>query len=201
MRLAITMTHASRPKYTQRSLASVLAAREAIGRRDVRIYAHVEPGNAATISVCQALARPGDEIVVNALRKFVNRNTVDAIDHGFATGADFVIHCEDDILMAPDALAFMLYAAERFTDPVDYLVSPTAPYLPLAGSIMTVTGYHREAALPPWTRWWEVRSQSWFHPWLWGTWADRWALLRAGIVVDNRTTWDIQLGPGPFVAA
>lgn len=188
MKLAITMTHATRPKYTQQSLASVVESRRACGMLDVPIFAHVEPTHAQTISVCRALVRPGDEVVVNDLRKFVNRNTVAAIDHGFASGADFVVHVEDDTPLAPDALAYFAWAAERFAS-----VEVDARFLPVPGSVVTVTGYHREPAMPSSSRWWEARARNWFHPWAWGTWRDRWDLLRTAIEVDDPMTWDVQV--------
>ena len=201
MRMAISMTHASRPKYTRQSVQSVLRARDALGAegRAVPLFMHVEPGSIETHAICEAFARAGDQVVLNPLQKFVGRNTIAAIDHGFASGADFVVHCEDDTPLAPDALCYMRWAAERFAD--DWCMCRDSQHVsaPVCGvhlghdAIATVAGYHREPEMPPSSRWSEVRSRNWFHPWAWGTWRSRWQELRRAIDVDHGPTWDIQV--------
>lgn len=193
MRMAVTMCHATRPKYTARSLAAVVAARDLYAEHfavRIPILMHVEPGNADTIAVCQSIRKAGDHVVVNPLRKLVNRNTVAAIDHGFESGADFVVHVEDDILLAPDALAYFAWAAERFAVRAD---DGEPPFTAQPGAIATVTGYHREPDMPGSHSWWAARARNWFHPWAWGTWRDRWVVLREVIEVDEPLTWDIQV--------
>jgi hypothetical protein len=85
-------------------------------------------------------------------------STLRSLEHGFATGADFLIHLEDDIVPARDFLRYMEWAAYKFAERAD---------------VFTVSAYNRqvEPVAPSLHYAWGIRPA--FTSWGWGTWRDR----------------------------
>jgi hypothetical protein len=90
-------------------------------------------------------------------------STLRCLEHGFASGAEFLIHLEDDIVPAADFLRYMEWAADKFADRAD---------------VFTVSAYNRHVEpVPPAQHYtWDIRPS--FTPWGWGTWPDRFAEMR-----------------------
>ena len=116
-------------------------------------------------------------VTLNPERFGCNRNTIAAIDGGFALGAPFVVHVEDDILLGPDALRYFEWASAM------YLGDPR---------IISATTYNRVQAMPGTPEWTQARRRRWYHGWGWGTWRDRWERYRDRLV-DPAKTWDVRL--------
>ncbi len=179
-RCVITSVHFDRPDYTRASL-DALARCEGIA--DCLYVARVEPGSEEVIEAVRGVGFCEARVVVNPRRLRCAANTVAALGAGFARG-DFVIHVEDDILLAPDALDYFRWARDRYRD------DP---------AVATVSAYHRQAEEPGPAEYHDVRRRVWFHPWGWGTWRDRWrsflrAPAREAMAVDvlpGRGDWDI----------
>lgn len=92
-----------------------------------------------------------------SVRKGCNWSIRDGMSRAFAC-ADYVIAVEDDILLAPDALLFFVWAREEYAK----------------SDMTTVSSYCRLA--PDDVSWKDgvVRSKEFFSPWGWATWKDRW---------------------------
>lgn len=182
VKVALTMTHATRPEYSEQALACLASALRATPDVVSAAYLAVEPGCLPVMDLCMAwqLAVEHDRgipvtVQLRSERYGVNRNTATVIDQAFTDGADAVLHCEDDCPVSVDALSYFGWAAERFRDD---------------SSIGTVTGYNRLPEMPPEAAWHDVATRAWFHPWTFLTWNDRWPALRAAIPERAAYTWD-----------
>jgi hypothetical protein len=173
---AISLLVLSRPDYTRRVI-------DALGRCDgvskyVLIVFSQEPCVPKTIAaVRDATARLDIPVRVVTervppARRIEGRlaasaqcaaSTLRSLEHGFATGADFLIHLEDDIVPARDFLHYMEWAANEFAD---------------RGEVFTVSAYNRqvEPVAPALHYAWGVRQS--FTSWGWGTWRDRFDEMR-----------------------
>jgi len=99
-----------------------------------------------------------------------NANIFTCLNIGFKV-TNFLIHLEDDIILAPDALKYFEWASKEYED------DPT---------VFTVDAYNNKEykAIPAKD---EVeRSQS-FKPWGWATWIDRWN--------DIKDRWQFSYSP------
>lgn len=77
--------------------------------------------------------------------------------------SDYVIHVEDDILLAKDALTYFEWANKRFKNDK---------------TVFTIDGYNNEGIYQP--QWlWDVCKATSFKPWGWATWKDRWFEIAA----------------------
>jgi hypothetical protein len=167
------MCHCNRPHYS-RLVLRALSACEGIG--DYLLLPHVEPGNDEVRSLVESIDFAEYLPTFNAERLGVNLNTEIALGDGFRR-APFVIHIEDDIVCAPDALRFYEWCNERYAnDP----------------GIFSATGYNRRDDPVPVTEWHQVRTRHWFHPWGWASWRDRWQSFR-GRLHTARSDWDVFL--------
>jgi hypothetical protein len=149
----ITMCHWNRPDYTRRSLAALRRCRNI---SEAILLPHVEPGCEEVIALCQAVDFCEVQVTVNPRRLDAPLNTVQALSHGFQHSS-FVIHVEDDIILAPDALDYFLWAGRLFQPHPEYF---------------SVTAFARtsDTSQP-----FATGQRSWFHPWGYGLWADRFA--------------------------
>lgn len=135
----------SQEPYVPETMAAV---RDASSRLDIPVHVVTEsvrpardmgPGRLAASAQCSA-------------------STLRSLEHGFATGTDFLIHLEDDVVPAPDFLRYMEWAADEFAD---------------CAEVFTVSAYNRQAepVAPALHHAWGIRPS--FTPWGWGTWRDR----------------------------
>ncbi|WP_406694964.1 hypothetical protein V5E97_28370 [Singulisphaera sp. Ch08] len=169
----ISMCLCDRPDYA-RQVLEALRACDGIG--DYLVLPHVEPGNEEVRALIEAIDFAECLPTFNERRLGVNRNTENALLDGFSFG-DFVIHIEDDILLAPDALRYFEWAAARYA---------------ADSSVFSVTGYNRRADPVAPEDYHRTRLRAWFHPWGWGTWKNRWELF-SGRLYLSPCTWDVFL--------
>jgi hypothetical protein len=172
---ALTSTHCFRPGYSAESLAHL---RRCEGIGDWLLLPHVEPGDDEVRALIEGIDFAECAPTWNPRVYGVNVNTALALEDACGRGADFILHVEDDVLLAPDALHFFAWAAERYAQDA---------------SVWAVTGYHREPEFPGTLRWWHARRRCWFSPWGWGTWPSRWRALAAHLRLLAPLTWDCQV--------
>ena len=160
-----------RPDYLAETLESWAAVR---GLSAWPVHVVVEPGAELDrcLSVLSEFARRGVArsvgVEVNDERRGVRANPHHALSAAFATGAGFVVLCEEDIVVGDDVL-------ELF-DAV-----PDDP------ATLAVCAFSRLAAPQPD----DVVADTDFSAWVWGTWADRWHdLLDPQWFGAARAPWD-----------
>jgi hypothetical protein len=108
-----------------------------------------------------------------------NRNIYTALNTGFRY-ADFLIHLEDDIILAKDALRYFEWANATYKDDKN---------------VFTIDAYNNEAHTHfPDSRL-VKRSQS-FKPWGWATWKDRWLEIENRWQYDYSKRQDFPMGGG-----
>lgn len=176
MKLAVTVLAHRRPEYLRRTLEALAACHKAEGWRTCIVMD--DPDQATRML---ARRHPGAEIVELHTRRDdqpyarISRATLYALALGFAT-ADFVAHLEEDCIPSPDWLEFMAAMAAR------YRGDPT---------VFTVSGWWGGAP-DPLRDLYRTGLDPWFVPWGWGTWADRFAEMRAQWDLDGGQ-WDIRV--------
>ncbi len=194
------MCHYNRPEYTRRSLEA-LSKCEGIREYVVCLFQDGQRGLPTremreVKRLLDAIYRDGPTNGVAwwgpaVEHRGVNRATKAVLDEGFiANSADFVIHVEDDVLLAPDALRFFEHCAETYKDDPE---------------VFSITAYNRQRERPPEDRWHCVERRSWYHGWGWGTWRNRYDEFKDELVAGGGETWDVHLHkrvmhrPGPRV--
>ncbi len=154
-RKVITMCHYKRPQYS-REVLDALRACDGIG--DYLILPHVEPGDEEVRALIEAIDFAECLPTFHNIRQGLNANTENALADGFAR-SDYVIHLEDDILCAPDALRYFEWCRARFA---------------ADESVFTVSGYNREPDPSVPNMYHRVRRRRSFTPIGWATWRNRW---------------------------
>jgi hypothetical protein len=173
----VTMCHWKRPEYTRRSLE---ALSRCVGIEQCLLMPRVEPGCPEVEALVRAVDFCECRPAWNPARLGVNRNTYAALEGGFAL-ADFVVHVEDDVLLAPDALDYFWHARAAYHHDHE---------------VFSVAAYHRVAAPLHLFSFHALGRRRWFHPWGWGTWRNRWDEVRGGLgrALGGPVTWDTWLG-------
>jgi hypothetical protein len=182
---AISLLVLDRPVYT-RQVIEALARCEGLSTYVLVVFSQ-EPSKPETMAAVQDATSMFDIPVhvvtetVQPVRRIASgrlgasaqcsASTLRSLEHGFATGADFLIHLEDDVVPAPDFLRYMEWAAGEFADRTE---------------VFTISAYNRqtEPVAPALHYAWGVRAS--FTPWGWGTWRDRFAEMQRGW---TRYTW------------
>ncbi len=156
--MILTMCHFDRPDYTRRSLEALARCR---GIGDCLLVLHCEPGNPDVLRQLAGVDFCRREVVVNEARLTADPNTIRAFDHGFTHG-DWLVHVEDDVCLAPDALEYFAWARDT------YRSNP---------GVLAVTAYSRSAGPPH-----LVSRRRWLSPWGLGLWRDRWERFRPDVL-------------------
>ena len=173
-RKVITTCQYKRPDYTRQMLE---ALRRCAGIEDYTILVHLEPGDEEVHSLLRGIDFAESRLIRNPYRLGVDINTENALRHGFGL-ADFVIHLEDDIVCAPDALQYYEWCRERYAnDP----------------RVFSVTGYNRRQTPAPPEDHHTVHLRAWFHPWGFATWKDRWARFEGRLHGNPGAPWGVWL--------
>lgn len=148
----------NRPHY----LAPVLESWQNVrGIEHAHLIYRCEPGHPDIVSMVSQWNPPAD-VTVNDRQLGNDRNMLAAVTAGFATGADFVIAAEDDVLVSADLLEYMAWAAGT------YAADKT---------VLAVTAWQGDPPGPLA----EVRRQEWFFGGSgWGMWRDRFGEVRDG---------------------
>jgi len=114
-RLIITTLHYNRPDCTRRCLEALSRCR---GIEDCRLIAHTDGGPNRSQEVADLLQqRPfcDTQVCFHPDHLGFDQATFQTLRDGFVD-ADFVVHIEDDILLAPDALEWFAWARDRYRD-------------------------------------------------------------------------------------
>ena len=170
MKKVITLTLCNRPEYTRRMFASLS---KCVGIKDYLLLPQIEPVSHEVVSVARGVNFAECKYEINQKRLGCATNTFMALKRGFGL-SDFVIHVEDDVCLAPDALLYAEFCAKRFRD---------------ASDVYTVSLYHRGKCDE--SQFYKVTKRNWFVPWGWGTWKNRWE--EPGGMTSN---WDFESKPG-----
>lgn len=170
----LTVSACRRPLYTHLVLSSLAQCR---GVHDYEVMIHLDTSGAMLEELFRVVRpflkhHPKWRALTDTTAG-CNASIVSCVDWGFASGANFHIHLEDDTLPHRDFLVFMEWAGGAFWDFKEFF---------------SVCGYSRidgdEA---------KAHSQKWFTPWGWGTWGDRWDEVRSSIDVTSALSWDCQM--------
>jgi hypothetical protein len=172
----ITMCHFNRPEYSRQVFESL---RGCDGISDYLILPHVEPGNDEVRALVEGVDFAECIPTFNSEQFGVGLNTELALADGFRR-SDFVIHLEDDVPLASDALQYFEWCQERFRDDL---------------SVFSVTAYNRRMTPPPEADLHRVSRRNWFHPLACATWTNRWQLFR-GRLHSTKKGWDSLLAWG-----
>jgi hypothetical protein len=133
------------------------------GIEDAYLVYRLEPGFPDMEDLVRRERPKADgEVIVNEWRLGNDTNMRAAVETGFATGADFVIAAEDDVLVAADLLEYMTAMAERYA---------------ADQSVLAVTSWQH---LPPGPLYQVQRVQCFFGGTCWGFWRDRWEQVKDG---------------------
>lgn len=187
MNRVITCAFWRRPNYTEQVLS---ALSKCDGIESYTLFIHLDaPGEDANakkvLEVVRGITFAPYHIVLKSHHLGCNRNTYEALNHGF-TYDDYVIHIEDDILLAPDAIRFFEWG-RAFGDRKDILSVSVWPHLHRwVGTSGTPkpAGHDQIAAL-----------SDLFHSWGWATWKDRWLEMKENWSTqgDHELSWDHQI--------
>lgn len=177
MSKVITMPAWIRPQYLGPVLESLSRCH---GIEDYHLIICREPGNDRVGELCESADFCTTTVVHNDQKLGIRKNTYQCLLRGFKE-AEYVIHVEEDVKLAPDALAYFEWARDEYRD------DPT---------VFTVSGFvgprtSRECMKPKYEdhEWYQVRRRAHFTPSGWATWLDRWEEMK-----DN---WQIEpSGPG-----
>lgn len=179
----ITMCFWRRPNY---AIEVLNALRRCSGIESYKLLIHLDgnghpdmPYLAASVDFCERIVvKRDDHLGCNDMTRI-------ALHHGFSY-CDYVIHVEEDVVLAPDALLFFEWAS-RFKD--DHKVFTVgawrhgAGWLPESGIAMP-SGEESKAS---------------YHPnldiWGWATWYDRWREMDSDWTTgdDISSSWDLTI--------
>lgn len=171
---AVVITLCNRPAYT-RAVLEALARCDDVDRFPIAMLC--EPVNQEVIDVADAFTKLPHVKAwykVGEMRVGCNCNTYAALAHGF-DHHDRVIALEDDTVPGRDFLRYMDWGLNTYQRDA---------------AVFSVCGYQRTPSAETGYRNAVVR-ESWFTPWGWGTWRDRWDSVRDTWPADDRQiSWD-----------
>lgn len=164
-RKIITMTAFNRPKYLE-AVLDALKVCDCI--EGYTILARVEPGNQEVIDLLNSIDFCEKVVTVNSQVLGNCMNTLAALDDGFDK-SDFVVHVEDDIVLAKDALGLFEACRTRYEQ---------NPH------VFSITAYNADVNSQEEKK---LSVRQWFHPWGWATWINRHEAIRKQW---DKKSWD-----------
>lgn len=178
----ITMCHWRRPEYTQKSIEYLSRCH---GIKEYTAILHIDGrGDPFVARECLAFKPSVKSLVIVEHKDHIgcNRNTFEALKDGFEI-SDYVIHIEDDILVARDGLRFLEWATQFENDPSIFTVGiwrHPSGWLPTM-KIPWIPGHERKAG-----------TIFGFYVWGWATWKNRWQEMKLGWTTkdDRSGSWD-----------
>lgn len=160
----ITTTHYNRPQCTSQMISYL---EKCAGIENYTVIFCIEPGCSEVVELVEACPLR-KEIHYNDRVLGLWENKKKVLSFGFDQ-TDFVIHLEDDLLLAQDALTFFEWANKTYQD---------------QNEVFTVTAYNRipkdqfmntrcqHCGTP--TSYYEVERRRHYTSWAWATWKNRW---------------------------
>lgn len=192
--MILTMTVANRPHYLKESLASLAQVR---GIKTVEMVFACEPLlNPKTSHEVFGLINSFDAtkdvtIIMNDHEacdqqgeKYWSRNAFNGLQAAFLHD-DFVVHLDDDVLLAPDTLEFLEWTRETYkNDPTVFTVSPWNH------PTETRKNFNWFSFFWPTSSFNQVFRFGWFTPQCFGTWKNRWE--------EMKNFWDFRDATGGY---
>ena len=160
-----------RPEYTKRVIDGLKNCK---GIEKYKLLAFIEPGYEEVTKLFSDIDFVDKNIYINECVLGINGNTFQAISHGFKY-SDYVIHLEDDTVPAPDTLEYFEWAGKEYKE---------------NGHIFTVCGYNKVDEVKK-KDYHTVFQKSWFTPWGWAIWEDRWELVDNAWDSNEKLSWDV----------
>jgi len=149
-----------RTHYVTQTLASW---RDVRGIGDTPVIHSCEPGQPAMVDLIRQQRPPSPgAVLVNPEQLGNDQNMKAALTAGFATGADFVIAAEDDVIVSTDLLEYMAWARDTYA---------------ADKSVLAVTAFRFEEPGPLDA---VLRTPWFFGGACWGMWRDRWDEMEPG---------------------
>lgn len=180
LRFAITVSLYNRPDYTKQVL-SALANASLAGEIPTIISLDPSDKTPELLELARSYPHYHNTRIIIQKRLGCNRHIYECLRMGFDGGADFVIHIEDDILLAKDALVYFTRMAQLYKDDE---------------SVFSVCGYNRDPATKTPEDMSTFFPANSFYPWGWGLWRDRWESVKDGWQFGQHKyggTWDCHL--------
>jgi len=174
----LTISLYNRLQYTERLFQYL---DECYGIQDYEINICCEPGHKPIEDLARNFRPSQTHVTVNPRRYGCNTNIFQCLAIGFSKN-DYHIHFEDDTIPGKDCLKYFEWARERYKDDK---------------TIFTISGYvnsdnKTEHYYPPSDDISLVERRSWFTPWGWATWKDRFK--------DMENVWDFAGARGSWDA-
>lgn len=182
-RKVITMCAWSRPHCLSKSLAALSKCR---GIEDYTVIIHIDGPEVEGISrpIAQFTSSCSIVVIQNDFHCGCNKSTLHALAEGFKV-SDYVIHVEEDVVLAPDALEFFEWAKR-------------------AAGVFSVGAWKHdlgdvERQTPVLARDdprnWQVTTARNFHIWGWATWRHtfEWMVPRWSRESDQKLSWDTKI--------
>lgn len=181
----ITLCFWRRPQYVRNCLHALQHCK---GIGDYTLVAHLDgPQNEDIKAQVKAVDWAKTELVLNDEHWGCNVSTRRALSYGF-NRAEYVIHVEEDVVLAPDALQYFEWAgAVAQNDP----------------SVMSIAAWRHDSGWLPEHGPFPLEDNPagkvvrWtcFHCWGWATWRDRWLGMNSHWTTGNDSTlsWDVAL--------
>ena len=178
-RHAVLLTAFDRPHYLAPVLDSWAGVR---GLDDWHLRVAVEPSDVRdeVVALVDAFVRrtghTDTEVVLNPTRLGVLENPYVHLEALFTAGHEFVVRTEDDLLVSDDVLELLRHVASTY------------------GEDRSVATAHAFSPGPAGPGPEEMRRESAFCPWVWGTWRDRWTDLLGPTWDRDYSTYNVSPG-------
>lgn len=175
MRLAVAITVNNRPEYLKQVIASWLQVR---GIDNVWVIFQVEPESEEVFELCKNAGLPRQLVKLNKENMSALGNPYIAIESGFSDvgDIDFVILGEDDSTVTEDILEYFAFASRFYHN---------------RRRCLAVCSFQQQS--PPDAEPHLIFPRHYFASVVWGTWRDRWNLIRTQWVFDYTYPWDRML--------
>lgn len=175
MRLAVAITANNRPQYLKQVIESWHQVR---GIDNVWVIFQVEPASPEVLELCKDAGFPKQVVKLNQHQMSALGNPYVAIESAFSDvgDTDFVILGEDDSTVTADILEYFAFASRYYYRRKRCLaVCSFQQRIPFGAQPHLVFPRHYFASV------------------VWGTWRDRWNLIRTQWVFDYTYPWDRML--------
>jgi hypothetical protein len=189
----VSLTAFERPRYLRETVAHLAAAASALDE-PVVVLARVEPS--ARVDDVLAILAPYRNIFVrvNSDRLGLQANTLAVLDWAWgvaaASGEDFVLHLEEDLLVARDGLRLAAWLRDTYRDDAD------AQFVSLTNCGSTREALYDRTGGVLLTECNKVWRTDWFECHVWGTWRPEWDRLRAAWPHEWSTHWARRVNEG-----
>lgn len=185
MKIAIAITVNDRPEYLEQVIESWHKVR---GIEDTWVIFQCEPESRECQDLCLKAKFPKQVVKINQTKMSALGNPYVAIQSGFSDvgDIDFVVLGEDDSIVTADALEFFRTAARKYYRHEQCLGVCSFQYRP-AGKPYMIYPRHYFASV------------------VWGTWRNRWDIIRSRWTFNYDPAWDRMLldlvAPGDYFFA